>query len=192
MRPWATDAQGRVVGFPFEGFTWPMWYNTKILKAAGVDIPKTVDDLIAAAPKIRAAGYEPLAAGGADSSGYAIFTIITQLPMTDDQMHTIYGKGTFLTDPLAQQGIELFTKVRDAGVFAKSSAGLDEPAANQLFFSEKAAMIFEGSWSYASLPASTIAVSGSPSPPDSPAVRRASPSSPLLFDPSQWRPSTTA
>jgi multiple sugar transport system substrate-binding protein len=85
--------------------------------------------------------------------------------MTDDQMHVIYGQGTFLTDTLAAQGIDLFTKVRDAGVFAKNSEGLDEQAANQLFFSEKAAMIFEGSWSYSSLPASMadhVALGGMP------------------------------
>ena len=174
----ATDTQGRIVGFPIEGFTWPVWYNTKILKAAGVDIPKTVDDLIAAVPKIRAAGYEPFVTGGTDWSGYAVFTTITQLPMSDEQMRTIYGKGGFQTDPVAKQGIELFTKLRNAGVFAKNTEGLQADAMTQLFFTEKAAMMQAGSWSFGALPpamADHVALGGFPvlasnSPHDKPVI----------------------
>ena len=161
----AKDAKGRIVGFPFEGFTWPVWYNTKILEAAGVEVPKTVDDLIAAAPKIRAAGYEPFVTGGSDWSGYAAFTTITQLTMTDEQMRDIYGNGKFQSDPAAQQGVELFTKLRDAGVFAKNTEGLDADAMTAMFFSEKAAMMQAGSWSFGGLPAEVadhVALGGFP------------------------------
>ncbi len=33
-----------MIAFPIEGFTWPIWYNTKVFKAAGVEIPKTTDE----------------------------------------------------------------------------------------------------------------------------------------------------
>jgi len=51
-----TDSEGNVIAFPIEGFTWPIWYNKAVFKAAGVDIPMTTDELIAAAKAIRAAG----------------------------------------------------------------------------------------------------------------------------------------
>ena len=34
-----TLADGKIQAFPLEGYTWPIWYNTKVLKAAGVDNP---------------------------------------------------------------------------------------------------------------------------------------------------------
>ena len=52
-----TASEGTIIAFPIEGFTWPIWYNTNVFKAAGVEIPKTTDELIAAAKAIRAAGY---------------------------------------------------------------------------------------------------------------------------------------
>ena len=51
---------GKLQGLPFSGFSWPLWYNTDLLKKAGVDkIPATTDELIAAAAKLRAAGGAP-------------------------------------------------------------------------------------------------------------------------------------
>jgi multiple sugar transport system substrate-binding protein len=167
----ATDAQGRMVGFPIDGFTWPLWFNTDILDAAGVEVPTTIDELIDASAKIRAAGFEPLVIGGKDDTGYGLFTIITQVPMTDEKMIEIYGEGKFSTDPVAQEGLKLFTKLRDAGVFAKDSEGLTGGAMNEMFFSGKAAMMHAGSWSFGSLPAEMadhVVLGGFPITPDSP------------------------
>jgi multiple sugar transport system substrate-binding protein len=148
----ARDTQGRLAAFPFEGFTWPVWYNTKILQEAGVEIPKTVDELIDAAKKIRAAGYEPFTVGGTDWSGYAVFTTIVQLALSDEEMREVFGKGGFAKNEKAMEGIRLFTKLRDAGVFAKNSEGLQADAMNAQFFDEKAAMMQAGAWSFGALP----------------------------------------
>lgn len=159
------DPKGRLTAFPFEGFTWPVWYNTDILQKAGVGIPKTTDELIEAAKKIRAAGYEPFTVGGIDWSGYAVFTTIVQLKMSDAEMAEVFGKGGFAKNQNALEGIKLFTQLRDAGVFATHSEGLQADAMNAMFFSEKAAMMQAGSWSYAELPATMqdhVALGGFP------------------------------
>ena len=161
----ARDPKGRLVAFPFEGFTWPVWYNTDIFKKAGVEIPKTTDDLIEAAKKIRAAGYEPFTVGGSDWSGYAVFTSIVQLKLTDAEMIEVFGKGGFAKSQNAMDGIKLFTQLRDAGVFAKNAEGLQADAMTAQFFSEKAAMMQAGSWSFADLPAAMqnhVALGGIP------------------------------
>jgi multiple sugar transport system substrate-binding protein len=147
-----TDSKGRVVAFPLEGFTWPVWYNTTILQKAGVEVPKTVEELIEAAKKIRDAGYEPFTVGGTDWSGYAVFTTIVQLKLSDEEMREVFGKGGFAKNEKAMEGIRLFTQLRDAGVFATHSEGLQADAMNAMFFSEKAAMMQGGSWSFAALP----------------------------------------
>ena len=174
----AIDPKGRTVAFPLEGFTWPVWYNTQILEKAGVGVPKTVDELIDASKKIRDAGYEPFVTGGTDWSGYAVFTTIVQLKLSDEEMRTVFTNGGFANDPKAMEGIKLFTQLRDAGVFATNTEGLQADAMNAMFFAEKAAMMQAGSWSYASLPESMldhVALGGFPilsegSPHEKPAI----------------------
>lgn len=162
----ARDPKGRLVGFPLEGFTWPVWYNTNILEEAGVaGVPKTVDELIEASEKIRAAGYEPFVVGGTDWSGYAVFTTIVQLKLTDEEMREVFGNGGFAQNEKAMEGIRLFTELRDAGVFATNTEGLQADAMNAMFFGEKAAMMQGGSWSFAALPESMqdhVALGGFP------------------------------
>ena len=78
MPPWSnfTQADGKIQAFPLEGgIPGPIWYNTKVLKAAGVEIPKTTDQLIEMAKKVRAAGYGPVIASGADGMGSYLFTL---------------------------------------------------------------------------------------------------------------------
>jgi multiple sugar transport system substrate-binding protein len=167
-----TDSQGRVGSFPLEGFTWPMWYNTQILKEAGVEgIPTTIDELIEASDKVRAAGYQPLVVGGSDWTGQALFDLIKSSVMTDQEAGEAYVNGNFSENEKFVKTIELFVSLRDAGVFADSSEGLEFATMNEMFFSGKAAMMHGGSWSFAELPEEmqpNVVVSGFPLPPDSP------------------------
>lgn len=57
--------QGHVVAVPVDihADNW-LWYSTKVLADAGVEPPKTFDEMIASADKIKAKGYIPLAVGG--------------------------------------------------------------------------------------------------------------------------------
>ncbi len=170
-----TDSQGRVGSFPLEGFTWALWYNTKILNEAGVnDIPMTVDELLDAATKVRAAGYQPLVVGGADWTGQALFDLIKQTVMTDHEAGAAYQQGGFSTNDQFVRAVELFVQLRDAGVFADSSEGLEFATMNEMFFSGKAAMMHGGSWSFAECPEALrpdVVVSGFPLPAGSPHVK---------------------
>jgi ABC-type glycerol-3-phosphate transport system substrate-binding protein len=88
-----TQADGKIQAFPLEGYTWPIWYNTQVLKAAGVEVPKTMDELIAAAKKVRASGNNPVIASGSDGMGQYLFTLIVQSTMTDEEAAKALGAG---------------------------------------------------------------------------------------------------
>ena len=47
------------------------WYSKPVFEKAGVPVPKSLDDFIAAAPKIKEAGIIPFAIGG-DGNGWQI------------------------------------------------------------------------------------------------------------------------
>jgi multiple sugar transport system substrate-binding protein len=167
-----TDAEGNIIAFPIEGFTWPIWYNTDVFKAAGVEIPQTTDELIAAAKAIRAAGFGgPLVASGADGMGGMLFELIIQSAMTDDESKASLGGGDW-SIPNAIKGVELFTQLRDAGVFVDGVEGIDYGAAEAQFGTGKVAMCHYGAWAFADpsmLPlVPSVTIGGFPIPAGSP------------------------
>lgn len=141
---------GALQGLPFSGFSWPLWYNTELLKKAGVDvIPTTTDQLIDSAKKLRAAGIGPLVVGGSDWTGQKLFYQIAQSYTDANTMKTVMQKGGYCATPSVLDGIKLFTTLRDAGVFIDNAAGLTADDMYATYYSEKAAIMSAGSWAYA-------------------------------------------
>ena len=167
-----SDAKGRLRGIPLEGYTWPIWYNMDILKKAGVTaIPKTTDDLIAAAAKIRAAGYQPFTTGGSEWTGEYVFFGFLAGALTDAEIRDLYANGGFSKNAHAVAGVETFVKMRDAGVFSDGAEGLTVAASNEEFYSQKAAIQHGGQWFFAECPEATranVVLGGFPLPPGSP------------------------
>ena len=153
-----------------EGYTWPIWYNTSVFKAAGVAIPTTTDQLIAAAAKINAAGDSPVIASGSDGMGQYLFTLIVQSMMTDAEAAKALGGGDW-TIPSAVKGVQLFTQLRDAKVFVNGIEGIDFAGANTKYFEGKTAMSHFGAWSFGDAPKDllpNIQLGGFPLPAGSP------------------------
>ena len=61
VRYFYADAAGKMVGMPFNSSTPVMYYNTEALEKAGVQPPKTWEEFEEIAPKLKEAGYVPLA-----------------------------------------------------------------------------------------------------------------------------------
>lgn len=147
------DADGNAQGFPYQGFVWPVWYNTDLLAEAGVTaVPKTIDALIAAAAKLNAAGIPPMVVGGNDWTGEKTFLQIIQSYMKADAAKEVFRNGGYCTTPDAMKGIELFTQLRDAGVFIKDVQGYTADQMNAAFYTGGAAMMAAGSWAFTDTP----------------------------------------
>lgn len=65
LPPFQVD--GKQYGLPISMDAKLMFYNKKIFAANGITVPKTYDELIAAAKKLKAAGITPIAYGSKDS-----------------------------------------------------------------------------------------------------------------------------
>ena len=143
---------GKVVGFPLEGYVWPFWYNTKIFKELNLPLPKTWDEIIADTPQIKAAGYEVVSAGANDDSGFYTFETFLISSMKPEEYAKYKMEGNLASYPNAVKAVEQFVKVRDAGVFPKDAAGLQGEAVNNLFYSGKAAIWQGGSWFFGECP----------------------------------------
>jgi len=167
-----TDTEGDVIAFPLEGFTWPIWYNTKVIESVGMEIPKTTDELIALAKALRAAGKDgPVIASGADGMGSYMFYLIVQSAMTDQESMASFGGGDW-TIPNAIKCVETFVQLRDAGVFVDGVEGIDYAGAEARFGAGEVAMCHYGAWAFgdeAMAPvAADVKLGGFPIPAGSP------------------------
>ncbi|HWJ73644.1 MAG TPA: ABC transporter substrate-binding protein [Kaistia sp.] len=144
-----TDSAGNVVGLPYLQFTWPWWYNMDRLKEAGITkVPETTDELIADAKALRAAGIDPVIIGGSDWSGQKMLLQIIQSFMSPDEARKVFVNGGWCANPNAMKGLELFTHLRDEGVFVDDVQGLTANDSASSFVSGDAAITSMGSWSY--------------------------------------------
>ena len=163
-----TNADGQVQGFPYSGFSWPVWYNTELLTQAGITAPPaTIDELIADAQTLRAAGIGPMAVGGSDWSGQKLFMQIVQQYMPPEQAQTLFAEGGYCDSPEAMQGIDLFIRLRDAGVFVDDVQGYTADLMNTDFYTGKVAIMPAGSWAFGNTPEaerSNIVLGGLPVP----------------------------
>ena len=166
---------GELAAFPLEGFTWPVWYNMRILNEAGVEaIPQSAEELIQVADQVRAAGYQPFVTGGADWTGCRAWQLVLQSNMTPEEVREVFGHGTFAESESFLEVLDLFVQMRNSGVYADDVEGLDQAAMDEMFFSGQAAMMHAGSWSYAELPEELegdVVLGGFPLPTTSPRER---------------------
>jgi multiple sugar transport system substrate-binding protein len=154
-----TNSDGQVQGFAYQGFTWPVWYNTALLKQAGVtSVPTTSDELIEASKKLRAAGIGPVVVGGNDWSGNKLWLQFAQMFMPTDEAISVFTDGGYCASPNAMKGIAEFVRLRDAGVFVDAVEGYTADQMNAAYFDQKAAIMPAGSWAMPGTPDAVAAV----------------------------------
>ncbi len=148
-----TNADGVVQGFPYNGFVWPVWYNTDLLSQAGIDAPPTtIDELLEDVKLLKAAGIPPMVIGGIDWSGNKLFLQIAQSYMDAEETTKVYSEGGYCASENAMKGIELFTELRDAGLFVDDAEGYTADQMNAAFYEGKAAIMSAGSWAFGGTP----------------------------------------
>lgn len=163
-----TDDEGRLRAFPFTRTNWPVSFNTALLEEAGVgSIPKTSDELIAAADALRSHGIGPVTVGGSDWSGQKMFLQIIQGFISQDEARTVFSTGKISASPGATAGVEHFVELRDAGVFVDNVQGYTSDSELTQFNTRKAAIVPAMSSALALVPAeraAEVTVGGWPTP----------------------------
>jgi ABC-type glycerol-3-phosphate transport system substrate-binding protein len=111
---------GKQVAVPYEYRTCAFYYNEKVLKQLGVEVPKTYDEVVTVAGKAAAAGLTGFGTGFSDTDNSAIISTFFDCFMSQvDQPIWEGDKAVFATD----KGIEFgnfLADLRDAGGMASS------------------------------------------------------------------------
>jgi ABC-type glycerol-3-phosphate transport system substrate-binding protein len=122
LRPIDTLAgpDGKQVAVPYEYRTCAFYYNQKVLKQLGVEVPKTYDEVVKVAGKAAKAGFTGFGTGFSDTDNSAIIATFFDCFMSQvDQPIWDGDKAVFATE----KGIEFgnfLADLRDAGALASS------------------------------------------------------------------------
>ena len=130
--------------------TFGVFYNPDLMAAAGVEgEPETWDDLIAAAQQIKETGKVPMSVSATPATSGLDFFLPLLAQVSGDPTYFLrldQLDGAAWTDPVVVESLELLKRIVNAGVFQPGINGTSGDQASQLFFTEGAAMNFNGSW----------------------------------------------
>lgn len=147
---------GKVYGVPVNGLApVVLYYNKKVLSDAGVQPPKTYDDLLAAVKKLKAKDVVPLSLA-ANSKWPTLMYLEYLLDRTGgSRVFTKIASGDAATwkDASVTQANQYLQDLSKAGAFGDnaSSVSYDQGASTALLYTGKAAMEVMGTWEYANI-----------------------------------------
>lgn len=132
-------------------FTWQcnaeyFFYNKSIFAAAGIDkMPATMDELLADCEKIKAAGYTPIAMGGAAAWPILRYFAMVPFRMAGNEYieNACAGKASFGTEA-GLAGAAFLQKI--ASYFQEGWTTADYDTQTNLFTGGQAAMLYDGTW----------------------------------------------
>ncbi|WP_239618118.1 ABC transporter substrate-binding protein [Cohnella mopanensis] len=127
-----------------EGF----WYNKEIFTRLNLTEPKTWDEMIAAAEKIKQAGIQPFAVSG--KAKWPITRLINGYiirKLGADAMEQVEKGKLDITDPGFVEAADAVQKMGLSGYFGPNVNAVDIGASYDLFVQGEAAMFYSGSWS---------------------------------------------
>ncbi len=139
---------GKLYGLPRNTDVALFYYNQKMFKDNGWEVPETYDDLLALAEKINAAGFSPVAMDGGDGWPMAVYLSDLMVRVNGDCRSLIsdaISKGDF-SDPVFTKATQLLADSAAAGLFQNGYDSQDYGTAMNLFTNGQAAMYYMGSW----------------------------------------------
>ncbi|MFD0037185.1 ABC transporter substrate-binding protein [Streptomyces anulatus] len=143
---------GKVQTLPYEYNIEGIFYNKKIFKEKGIEVPGTWDELIAASDKLNNKGVQPFAASG--QQGWPITRLISGYlyrslgPGALDDVNTGLAQ---LTEPEYVKAAEEIAALGKKGYFGKGVGSIDYDTAMNQFLTGKSAMFYMGSWALANI-----------------------------------------
>lgn len=148
VRDQLTGPDGKFYAAPEAVTTIQFFYNKKIFDQQGIQPPKTMDDLLAASAKLKAAGVTPFAVTGTFAPYMQLYFDYLLLRRAGGQnvLDAIDGKKDFASLPGVNEAAADLQKMVSSGYFMNGFKSTDFTAAQLAFFQGKTAMILMGSW----------------------------------------------
>lgn len=139
---------GKIYAIPLNIAAACAFYNTEMFEAAGVEVPKTWDEMLDACEKLEAAGYTPITISAGTAwclsmvAGYLCEMEGVDLAALED------GSASWEDGKVESAAAKLVELSR---YFQKTAAGDTNDVATANFYNEEAAILIQGSWAIAQI-----------------------------------------
>ncbi len=140
--------EGKAYGIGIELELVGVFYNKRIFKEQGLTEPKTHDEMLQAAEKLKKAGLIPIGFADQDKwpAGHTFSLFAGNIAGREKLARAISGEVPW-NDPDFVQAIQIpFVDMNKAGYFIPSINAVTYDDWNSLFYAGKAAMSMTGSW----------------------------------------------
>ncbi|SDE64742.1 raffinose/stachyose/melibiose transport system substrate-binding protein [Paenibacillus sp. UNCCL117] len=135
-----------------------VYYNKELFQQAGVEVPKTFEEMVEVVKKLKAKGIQPMAIGEKDSwtGSFLFMNVLLRTNGGPGFLKDVAdGKKTFL-DPAFTEAVDSFQNLIQAGAFQEGATSFDYNAGENLFKTGKAAMYYMGSWATGGIETSSV------------------------------------
>jgi raffinose/stachyose/melibiose transport system substrate-binding protein len=125
-----------------------IFYNKDLFAKAGITkAPETIEDMYDAIDKLKAIGVSPFAVGAKETwrAGH-ILNWLTYKNVGIDKVKQIGARNAKWTDPDMVDTLKLYMDLKNRGAFPVNYEGVTYDEEKSMFFTEKAAMVLNGSW----------------------------------------------
>jgi multiple sugar transport system substrate-binding protein len=140
----AFSYEDKVYGLPFVQSYWVVFYNKKVFDEVGIEPPKTWDDFVSNAEKIKAAGVTPFYTTVQDRWPSFIWfedLLAKRDPAAYDAVVSNQAK---YTDPVVREAMGVWQDFIEKGYFTKPDVKIQDSPPQ--FKDGKFAMVIMGSW----------------------------------------------
>ncbi|MCA2214161.1 extracellular solute-binding protein [Jidongwangia harbinensis] len=146
---------GKQYGLPMNGIQpVVLFYNKTVFTAAGVEPPKTYDDLLSLVDTFKDRDIIPIALPGTQSWTLLMWLeyLLDRVGGPDKFAAIAAGKPGAWSDPAVLKALTLCRELAESGAFGPEFASInyDSAGAPRLLATGKAAMLLMGSWEYSS------------------------------------------
>ena len=141
---------GKIMAIPTNFAAACVFYNTDIFKKAGVEVPKTYDELLAACKKIKEAGYTPISCSA--GTAWCLSMIAGYLCDREGGPDNLVDVNAGKIEWTSKTFVDAATKLKELSqYFQDTAAGDSNDQATANFYNGDAAMLVQGSWAIAQI-----------------------------------------
>lgn len=135
-----------------------VYYNKDLFKQAGVEVPKTFEEMVAAVKTLKGKGIQPMTIGEKDSwtGSFLFMNVLLRTNGGPGFLQAVVDGNKTFADPAFTDAVSSFQDLIQAGAFQEGATSFDYHAGENLFKTGKAAMYFMGSWATGAIETSSV------------------------------------
>ncbi len=147
-----------VYAFPDGNNIAVVYYNKELFAQAGVEVPKTFEEMVEVSKKLKAKGITPIALPEKDTwtGSFLFMNMVLRTNGGPNFLKDVMDKKKTFNDPAFELAVSKLQDLVQAGAFQEGATSFDYNAGENLFKTGKTAMYFMGTWATGSIDDSSV------------------------------------